>query len=57
MNRQRISEHDLWEIVKFKEYLADKQTMEPAEFYRKYQEYMGISDKERALLVGREKKP
>ena len=48
---KRICEHDFWEIVQFKEFLADKAKMPPAELYRKYQKYCGLSDEELAVLT------
>lgn len=44
---KRISQHDINELLKFKEYLSDIESKMPREqFYRKYQEYMGLSDTE-----------
>lgn len=41
-----LSEHDVQEVVKFQEHLNDMRTMNRADFGRKYQEYMGLSDAE-----------
>lgn len=49
-----LCEHDIQEILKFQQYLADKNTMPKREFYRKYQDYMGLTDAERKVLAAEE---
>ena len=46
MKAKLLPQSDVDEIVRFQQYLADQQTMPRDEFYRKYQEYMGLSDAE-----------
>lgn len=41
-----LSDHDVKEVVAFQRYLDDMRTMNPHEFYQKYQEYMGLSNAE-----------
>lgn len=43
---KRLSDHDVAEVEKFRQHLEDMQTMPREDFYRKYQEYMGLSDAE-----------
>jgi hypothetical protein len=52
MRAKLLPPSDVEEILRFKQYLADQQTMSREEFYHKYQEYMGLSDVEleKALL-------
>jgi hypothetical protein len=46
-----LSCHDVAELEMFRRYLADMHTMPFRKFYRKYQQYMGLSDAElRAIL-------
>ena len=55
MSRKKVkllSDHDVREVVKFQEFLRDKETMPLANFYTRYQEYMELSDEElKALLA------
>jgi hypothetical protein len=46
-----LSQSDVDEIVKFQQYLADLQTLSKPEFYRKYQDYMDLSDAELAAAL------
>ena len=52
-----LSQHDVVEVVKFQEYLADIRTMKREDFFRKYQEYMGLSDAELAGALAKEEAP
>lgn len=54
---KRLSDHDVAEIVQFQQFLADKETMNPADLYRKYQEYCGLSDEELRRIVPSPEKP
>lgn len=45
-NKKLLSEHDVKEVAMFMEYLRDKETMGKKEFFRKWQEYMCLSDAE-----------
>ena len=42
----KLSEHDAKEITQFQNFLQDKTTMSRANFYAKYQKYLGLSDEE-----------
>lgn len=47
-----LSPHDVNEVVKFQRYLDDLALTGPTEaFYRKYQDYMGLSDAELAKIL------
>jgi hypothetical protein len=46
-----LPQSDVDEVVKFQQHVADMQTMSKPEFYRKYQEYMGLSDAELAAAL------
>jgi len=50
----RLSQHDVIEVNRFREYLADMQTMKRDDFYRKYQQYMGLSDDELKTILARD---
>jgi hypothetical protein len=51
-----LSDHDVREVVMFQKYLSDRETMPLAKFYARYQEYMGLSDAEVAVLIERKVK-
>ena len=46
------SQHDIEEIEEFKQYLADAAYMSRPELYRKYQDYLCLSDEELRALTG-----
>lgn len=46
-----LPQSDVDEIVRFQGYLADMRIMAKADFYHKYQEYMGLSDADLAAAV------
>jgi hypothetical protein len=50
---KRICQVDLDEVIKFQRYLRDLSNMPTLDFYRKYQEYMGLNDTELAAVVKR----
>ena len=50
---KKLSDHDVAEVVMFQRHLVDMQTMPRADFYRKYQEYMGLSDAELTAILER----
>lgn len=53
MKVKLLPQSDVEEIVAFQQYLADMQTMFHDDFYRKYQQYMGLSDEELAVALMR----
>jgi hypothetical protein len=46
MKPKLLSGHDVKEIVMFQKYLWDRETMPVANFYARYQGYLGLSDEE-----------
>lgn len=51
MKAKKLPDHDVREVVMFQDFLADKLRMEQGQlgledFYRKYQQYMGLTDLE-----------
>lgn len=50
-NKHLLPESDIAEVNWFREYLADMQTMAHEPFYRKYQEYMGLTDEELRIAI------
>ena len=49
-----LSDHDVQEVVKFQQYLGDKQIMTRNDFHRKYQEYEGLRDAELQRILAPE---
>jgi hypothetical protein len=49
-----LSDHDVREVAKFQKYIEDMRSMPLANFYARYQEYMGLSDSELAAVIRRE---
>jgi hypothetical protein len=49
-----LHDHDVQEIVKFQQYLDDLEaTGATEEFYRRYQDYLGLSDPELNAILSR----
>ena len=51
-----LSQHDVEEINQFRIHLEDMRTMPRDAFYRKYQEYMGLSDDELSGILAKKAK-
>lgn len=52
VSTKRLSQHDIAEVVLFQEHLADLNSDMPrVEFYKKWQEYMELSNQELLAIL------